>query len=51
MTNRLEAIATRQRNSRVRDAIFACLVVIAGAVSITSVNLAAHASQTHVARR
>ena len=49
---RLETIATRQRSSRVRDAVFAALVVLAGIVSVTSVANAAHAANvTHVANR
>jgi hypothetical protein len=42
--NRLATIATRQRQSRVRDVVFAALVVLAGAVSITSVSTAVHAA-------
>jgi hypothetical protein len=45
MTNRLHNIATRQRKSFVRDVVFAALVVVAGAVSITSVSIAAHAAR------
>jgi len=43
--NRLDNIATRQRKSRVRDVMFALLVVVAGAVSLSSVSTAAHAAQ------
>ena len=49
---RLEDIATRQRRTRVRDAAFAALVLLAGIVSITSVTPAIHAASTsHVAHR
>lgn len=48
---RLETIATRQRKSIVRDVVFAALVVIAGAVSVSSVSVAAHAAHVAVARR
>ncbi|MBX3158901.1 MAG: hypothetical protein KF773_23245 [Deltaproteobacteria bacterium] len=44
MTNRLETIATRQRSTRVRDAIFAAFVVLAVAIGITSVGTAAEAA-------
>jgi hypothetical protein len=48
---RLDNIATRQRQGRVRDLVFAALVVLAGAVSISSVSYAAHAAHTDVAHR
>jgi hypothetical protein len=49
---RLEDIATRQRRTRVRDAAFAALVLLAGIVSITSVTTAVHAaSAAHIAHR
>jgi hypothetical protein len=54
MMNRLDSIATRQRKSFARDMLFAALVVLAGAVSLSSVSVAAHAAHaTHadVARR
>ena len=48
MNNRLENIAVRQRSSRVRDLAFAALVLLAGAVSISSLSTAAAAAQdTH----
>lgn len=47
--NRLDTIATRQRKSFARDVLFAVLVVVAGAVSLSTVSQAAHAAQ--VARR
>jgi hypothetical protein len=49
---RLDNIASRQRTSRLRDLAFAALVVVAGAVSISTVRLAVHASsQAYVAHR
>jgi hypothetical protein len=48
---RLDNIATRQRKSRARDLVFAALVVLAGAVSLSSVSYAAHAAHMDVARR
>jgi hypothetical protein len=45
-TNRLDTISTRQRGSRVRDVFFAACVVLATAVSITTVSTAAHAAST-----
>ena len=51
MMNRLDSIATRQRKSFVRDVVFAALVVVAGAVSLSSVSVAAHAAHADVARR
>jgi hypothetical protein len=49
--NRLDNIATRQRKSFARDVLFAMLVVVAGAVSLSSVTVAAHAAHADVARR
>jgi hypothetical protein len=46
MTTRLENIATRQSNSRFRDAFFAACVALAAAVSITTVSTASHAAST-----
>jgi hypothetical protein len=48
---RLDNIACRQRLGRLRDIAFAALVVVAGAVSITTVSTAVRASQTEVAHR
>ena len=59
-TSRLTTIVTRQRRSRLRDLAFAAMVVLAGAVAVSSVNTAAHAAasatagatgQTHVTTR
>jgi hypothetical protein len=47
--NRLETIATAQKKTRVRDAIFACFVALAAVVAVTSVTTAAHAA--NVAQR
>lgn len=46
---RLETIATAQKKTRVRDAIFACFVALAAAIAITSVTTAADAA--HVVQR
>jgi hypothetical protein len=52
MTTRLDTIVTRQRSSRIRDIAFALLVVVAGAVSLSTVSYAAHAAnQSDVAKR
>jgi cell division protein FtsL len=54
MMNRLDSIATRQRKSFARDVLFAALVVVAGAVSVSSVSVAAQAAHTthaDIARR
>ena len=45
-TNRLSNIATRQSQTRVRDAFFALCVVLATAVSIVTVSTASHAAST-----
>lgn len=51
-TNRLDTIATRQRKTFVRDALFAVAVAAAAFVGVTSVATAAHASApAHVANR
>ncbi|MBA3503935.1 MAG: hypothetical protein M4D80_31575 [Myxococcota bacterium] len=44
-TNRLATIATRQRQSRTRDFLFAAFVAIATLVSLSSVAIAADAAQ------
>jgi hypothetical protein len=51
MTNRLHSIATRQRKTRVRDAIFATFVALAAVVSVTTVGTAIAAASPHVAQR
>jgi hypothetical protein len=49
---RLDTIVTRQRSSRIRDIAFALLVVVAGAVSLSTVSYAAHAAnQSELAKR
>ncbi len=48
--NRLDTIASRQRNTRLRDALFIVLVVIAGAVSLSSLHTAASAATPEVAQ-
>jgi hypothetical protein len=45
MTNRLATIATRQRSTRLRDAVFAACLAIAAVVSLSSVKTAVHAAQ------
>ena len=49
--NRLATIADRQTKSRIRDAVFALLVVLAGAVSIAGVSTAVHGANAEVAGR
>lgn len=51
MNTRLATIVSRQRKSRVRDLAFAALVVLAGAVSLTTVRAAVAASHAEVAHR
>ena len=51
MNTRLDTIVSRQRKSRIRDLAFAALVVLAGAISITSVNAAVHAAHSQLADR
>ena len=50
-TNRLATIATRQRQSRTRDFLFAAVVAVVSLVSLSSVAVAADAASTHVASR
>lgn len=47
----LDSIATRQRKSRIRDAIFAAFVALGVVVSIGTVSTVANAASTHVASR
>ncbi len=42
--NRLDTIASRQRKSRIGDAVFAALVAVAAAVSISTMHTAIVAS-------
>jgi hypothetical protein len=54
MMNRLATIATRQRKSVVRDAVFAVAIAFAAFVSVTTVSTACQAATTshvHVAQR
>ncbi len=44
MSNRLATIATAQKQTRVRDLVFACFVALAAIVSVSSVSTAAHAA-------
>jgi hypothetical protein len=47
----LDNIATRQRNSRFRDAVFAVFVALGAIVSIGTMSTVANAASTHVASR
>ena len=47
---RLETIATRQRRSLVRDAVFAAFLVTAVALGVTSVGAAITGANTHLVR-
>lgn len=49
--NHLTSIETRQRNSRVRDAIFAAFVALGVLLSVSTVSTVAAAASTHVAAR
>jgi hypothetical protein len=49
--NHLSNIATRQRNSRLGDAIFAALIALATVLSVTAVSTVAQAASTHVASK
>lgn len=44
MTTRLDTIATRQKKSLVRDALFATFVALAAVISVSSIGTAIHAS-------
>jgi hypothetical protein len=46
MTTRLADIASRQRNTRIRDAMFACVVALATIIVATAVGTAASAAST-----
>jgi hypothetical protein len=48
--NHLTNIAARQRNSRVRDAIFAAFVALGTIVSVTTISTVAAAASTHSTR-
>ena len=47
MTPRLADIVIRQRNSRIRDAVFACVIALATLLGATAVGTAAGAASTH----
>ena len=51
MTNRLATIATAQKKTRTRDALFACFVALGLALSVTSVATAANADNANVVSR
>lgn len=42
MSNRLATIAAAQNKTRIRDLVFACFVVLAAVVSVTTVTTAAN---------
>ena len=44
----LDNILTRQRNTRVRDALFAVFVALSAMVSISTLSTAAEAASTHL---
>lgn len=46
MSNRLATIATAQKKTRLRDAMFACFVALAAVISITTISTAASAAST-----
>lgn len=53
--NRLDTIATRQKKSRARDAMFAVAIAFAAVMSLTTLSTACHAASTahavHVTQR
>jgi hypothetical protein len=49
--NHLDSIATRQRKSLIRDAIFAAFVALGAIVSLGTVSAVANAASTHIASR
>lgn len=51
MTNRLDTIVTRQRSTRIRDAMFAAFVALAAVISVSSIGVAADAASTRIASR
>jgi hypothetical protein len=46
--NHLANITNRQRNSRIRDAVFAAFVALGAIVSITTISTVASAASTHL---
>jgi hypothetical protein len=48
---RLETIATAQKKTRIRDAIFACFVALAAVIAVTSVSTAANGASTQIVQR
>ena len=51
MNNRLSTIATAQKKTRVRDAIFAAFVVVGAALAVVSVSTAAETASTQLVQR
>jgi len=50
MNTRLDSIATRQSQTRIRDIFFAACVALAAAVSVVTVSTASHAASTRSAQ-
>lgn len=48
---RLDTIVTRHRSNRLRDAVFAAIVVLVSAVSVTTVTSAVDGAAVNVAHR
>ena len=46
--NHLDNILTRQKNTRLRDALFAMFVALSAMVSISALSSAAQAASTHL---
>jgi hypothetical protein len=51
MMTRLDTIATAQKKTRLRDALFACIVAVTAAVAVTTVATAANAAAPQIALR
>jgi hypothetical protein len=51
MSNRLATIVVRQRQSFFRDVAFAVVVAIAGAISLSTLDTAAHAAKPEAVSR
>ena len=48
---RLAGIAAAQKQTRIRDAVFACFVALAAVIAVTSVSTAADGASTHLVQR
>jgi hypothetical protein len=51
MTNRLATIATAQKKTLTRDALFACLIALFAAIGFASVTTAANGASTQIVQR